>query len=60
MRRLRHLTGQYRTASIRRLPGGVLNRQTPVAVPLTKLVLAFTRGFHRTLRRKVKAIQPSS
>ncbi len=61
MQRLRHLTGQHRTVSIRRLPGGVLNRQIPYTVPLTVPVLAFAMGFHRsTLRRKVKAIQQPS
>ena len=60
MQRLRHLTGQHRTVSIKHLPGGVQNRQTPFTVPLTVPVLAFAMGFHRTLRREVKAIQPSS
>jgi len=49
-----------RLQRLRYLTGGVLNRQTPFALPLAMPVLAFTMGFHRTWRRRVKAIQPSS
>jgi hypothetical protein len=100
MQRLRHLTGQHRTASINRLLGGVLAPESRVranrmklrlfgtllgmfvaggvvgasgfkyvgfiwVVPLALLLLALSlpplyADFHRTLRRKVKAIQQSS
>ena len=92
MRRLRHLTGQHRTASTNRLLGALLafvagaactavlvnwarqnhlrseyalplllgatlNRQTPFAVPLTVLVLAFTMGLQNALVSKISASQ---